>query len=70
MPPIFKTIISISVWLLFIKGLLLIPVTFYTFGQAFLNGEPTPMVGVMACAGGTFALLSACCAAWIRKVAD
>ncbi len=70
MPPNFKTIISTSVWLLFIKGLLLIPITVYTFSRSFLNGEPTPMVGVVACAGGTFALLSACLAAWIRKVVD
>jgi len=70
MPSIFKTIISISVWLLFIKGLLLIPVTVFTFSRAYLNGDPTPLVGVVACAGGTFALVSACAAAWIRKVVD
>jgi len=70
MPHIFKAIVSISVWLLFIKGLLLIPVTFYTFIRAFLGGEPTPLAGVASCAAGTLALLSACVAAWIRKVAD
>jgi hypothetical protein len=66
----FKALISVMVWILFIKGLLLMPVTFYTFGQAYLNGEPTPLVGVASCAGGTFALLSACLAAWIRKAMD
>jgi len=70
MKPIFKTIISASVWILFLKGLLLIPVTFYTFGQAYLNGEPTPLAGVASCAAGTFALVSACIAAWIRKAVD
>jgi len=70
MPPTFKTILSASVWLLFTKGLLLIPVTFYTFGRAYFNGEPTPLVGVIACAAGTFALVSACLAAWIRKNVD
>ena len=70
MKSIFKTIISISIWLLFIKGLLLIPVTIYTFIQAFLNGEPTPLAGVLACAAGTFALVSACFAVWIRKIVD
>lgn len=70
MPPIFKTIISVSVWLLFIKGLLLIPVTVYTFGRAYFNGEPTPLVGVVTCAAGTFALVSASLAAWIRKIVD
>ena len=70
MPSIFRAVVSISVWLLFIKGLLLIPVTFYTFIRAFQNGESTPLVGVASCAGGTFALLSACVGAWIRKIAD
>jgi hypothetical protein len=70
MPPIFKAIVSVSVWLLFIKGLLIVPITIYTFGQAFLNREPTPMVGVVACAAGTLALVSACVAAWIRKILD
>jgi hypothetical protein len=70
MPPIFKAIISLSVWLLFIKGVLLVPITVYTFSHAFLNGESTPMVGVVACAAGTLAFVSACVAAWIRKIVD
>jgi hypothetical protein len=70
MPPIFKAVISVSVWLLFAKGILIAPVTVYTFSQAFLNGEPTPMAGVVSCAAGTLALVSACIAAWIRKIVD
>ena len=70
MLPIFKAIVSVSVWLLFIKGILIMPVTIYTFSQAFLKGEPTPMVGVASCAAGTLALVSACLAAWIRKALD
>ena len=46
MPPVFKNIINISVWILFIKGLLIAIVTIYTIGKALLAGETTPMVGV------------------------
>lgn len=70
MPPVFKTLISLCVWLLFVKGLLLIPVTIYTFGQSFLRNEPTPIVGVVSCAAGTLALVSSCVAAWVRRVVE
>lgn len=66
MPPAFKTIINISVWVLFIKGLLIAMVTVYTVGRAFMAGEATPMVGVAACAAGTFAFSMTCLAVWIR----
>ena len=66
MNPIFKTLLNLSIWILFIKGLLLIPVTFYTFGQAFLYGKMSPMVGIASCAAGTFAFAMACIAVWIR----
>ena len=65
MPPVFKTIINISVWLLFIKVLIVL-VTVYTVGRAFMAGEATPMAGVAACAAGTFAFGMTCVAAWIR----
>jgi len=45
-------------------------VTVYTFGSAYLAGEPSPAAGIAACAAGTFALLSSCVAAWIRKGLD
>ena len=67
MPPVFKTIINISVWILFIKGLLIAIVTIYTIGKALLAGETTPMVGVVACAAGSFAFILACIAVWVRK---
>jgi hypothetical protein len=70
MSPKIKTIITMSIWLLFIKGILLIPVTFYTIGQAYISGESTPLVGILSCAAGTFAFISACIAAWIRKAVD
>jgi hypothetical protein len=47
MPPVFKTIINASVWILFIKGVLIAFVTMYTMSRAYLAGETTPMVGVV-----------------------
>jgi hypothetical protein len=67
MQPIFIKLIDISIWILFFKALLLIPVTFYTFGSAYLAGEPTPMAGIASCAAGTFAFGMACFAIWIRS---
>ena len=67
MTPVFKTLINISVWILFLKGLLIAFVTIYTIGKALLSGEATPMVGVVACAAGSFAFILACVAVWIRK---
>jgi hypothetical protein len=66
MKPIYKTLLNPLIWILLVKGLLLIPVTFYTFGQAFLYGELSPIVGIASCAAGTFAFAMACVAIWIR----
>ena len=66
MKPIFKTLLNLSIWILFVKGLLLIPVTFYTFGLAFLYGELSPILGIASCAASTFAFSMACLAIWIR----
>lgn len=65
-----RAVVDVSVWLLFAKGLLLVPVTIYTFARAYLAREPTPAVGVASCAAGTFALAMACLAVWIRKQLD
>jgi hypothetical protein len=67
MPPVFKTIVNTSIWILFMKGVLLVLVTLYTFGRAYLNGEKTPIVGLLACAAGTFAFSMTCVVVWIRK---
>jgi len=67
MPPVFKTVINVSVWILFVKGLLIALATLYTAGRAFFNGETLPMVAVAACAAGSFAFILACTAAWVRK---
>ncbi len=67
MPPVFKTIVNASVWILFLNGILLVLVTLFTFSRAYLNGEKTPIVGLVACAAGTFAFIMTCIAVWIRK---
>lgn len=67
MPNIFKTIVNISIWLLFIKGVLAALVTIYTILMAYIDGEKTPLVGVISCAVGSFAFIMACIAVWIRK---
>jgi len=66
MPPVFKTIISASAWILFIKGILIVFVTMCTMSRAYLAGETTPMVGVAACAAGTFAFAMTCVAVLVR----
>jgi hypothetical protein len=70
MRPVYRTVVDASIWLLFIKGLLIVPVTIYTFTRAYLAGEKTPVVGVAACAAGAFALGMACVGVWIRKTLD
>jgi hypothetical protein len=63
-------IVDASIALLFIKGLLLVPVTIYTFARALRAREPTPAVGVASCAAGTFAFAMTCVAVWVRKQLD
>jgi hypothetical protein len=67
MPPVFKTIINASVWILFAKGVLIAMATLYTAGRALLRGEELPMVAVVACVAGSLAFISSCLAVWIRK---
>ena len=67
MSPIFKTIVNISIWILFLKGVLATLVTLYFLMRVFIDGEKLPMVVVASCAVGCFAYILACIAAWIRK---
>ena len=67
MPNVFKTIINISVWLLFFKGLLAVVLTLYVVLKAFIDGDTIPMLAATGCAVGSFAFILACLAAWIRK---
>ena len=67
MPNVFKTIINISVWLLFFKGLLAVVLTLYVVLKALMDGDTIPMLAAAGCAVGSFAFILACLAAWIRK---
>ncbi len=70
MSPVLKTIVNASVWILFIKGILIALVTVFTFARAFVDGKATPLVGVAACVAGTFAFTMACVAVLIRRKLD
>ena len=63
MPPIFKTLINIAVWILFLKGCLAVVLTLYTVFMALINGEAMPMMAAAGCAVVTFAFIMACVAA-------
>jgi predicted acylesterase/phospholipase RssA len=67
MPNVFKTIINISVWILFLKGLLAVALTLYTVIKALADDGNIPMTAVAGCAAGAFAFILACVAAWIRQ---
>lgn len=70
MSPMFKTLVNVSIWIMFLKGLLAVMITIYTIGQAYWCGQTTPMVGVISCAAGTFAFAMTCVAVWIRGKID
>ena len=65
-----KGIVTTSIWILFLKGLLVAFVTSYTISTALWAGETTPMVGVAGCAVGSLAFILACVGVWIRKTLD
>ena len=64
MPPIFKALISITVWILFVKGCL--GILAGTITVAMAGGTP-PLAGVAECGVGVVALVLAAVAAWIRQ---
>lgn len=61
-----RLVVEASMWILLAKGLALVPVTIWTFVDAYRRRRATPAVGIVSCAAGTFALSMACLAAWIR----
>lgn len=67
MPPIFKSFVTISVWLLFIKAWLISFVAAYTILMAMGTGKTPPMEGVVACLAGGVEFILACVGAWLRK---
>lgn len=67
MPPIFKGIVTVSVWILFLKGLLAVVMTLYVLGRTLFAGESLYMVAAAGCAVGAFAFILACIGVWIRQ---
>jgi len=67
MPSIFKALITIAVWVLFIKGLLSIVVGTTMGAMASMGGALVPMWSVALCSEGIVALVLAAVAAWIRQ---
>ena len=65
MPPIFKALISITVWILFIKGCIGVVLAFSIGISAMLAGETVPIELSASCAVGSFAFILACVAAWL-----
>jgi len=70
MPNIFKALISISVWVLFLKGCAGVIITCIIVGSAMSAGETPPIEGAFSCAVASFAFILACVAAWIRQKVD
>jgi hypothetical protein len=67
MPPIFKALITISVWVLFIVGWIATITTGITIAIAGSAGEIMPMAAVVNGIGGCVAFILACVGAWIRQ---
>lgn len=67
MPPIFKALITISVWVLFIKGWLGILAGTHYVTRAMIAGATPPMVGVAECGVGIAALILSVVAAKLRQ---
>lgn len=70
MAPVFKTILNVTIWILFTKGLVLIPITLYTTGQAYWTEGTISMAALASCATGTFAFAMAGMLIWIKYRID
>jgi hypothetical protein len=67
MPHIFKSIINICVWFLFLKGCVAVVLTLYTVAKILVDGDKLSNRWEAACAVGAFDFILACVAAWIRQ---
>lgn len=65
MSPIYGTIIDIIIWILFFKGLVLMPITGY-LTKAFLSGQAAAYEPISACVAGTFAFSMSCVVIFIK----
>lgn len=66
MPFTYKKILNVTIWILFFKGILLIPITLFTTAQAYWSSGTISMASLAACATGTFAFTMASIIIWIR----
>lgn len=66
MSSIFKMILNVTIWILFFKGILLVPIALYTTAQAYWSCGTISMASLAACATGTFAFAMAGMIIWIR----
>jgi len=67
MPPIFKAVITISVWVLFITACLGTIVTGVMIASAMLAGETVPMEATAHAFVSSVTFILACVGAWLRK---
>lgn len=66
MPPIFKALTSISVWILFLHGL--VAIAWGGYDMWILNGGTFTKMAALACGIGTTNLLMAAVAAKLRDM--
>jgi len=67
MPPIFKALVSISVWVLFIIGFIATITTGIVMASTSEMPQTMPMAVVVNGIGGCVSFFLACVAAWLRK---
>ena len=73
MPPIFKALASITVWILFILGwfwLLIGGIIMPAVGRAFVAGEPPPWAFHAAWVVGVMTLTLSVCAMKLRQMLE
>ena len=71
MPPIFKALITIAVWILFVKGCLaiLLSTVLVAMARPMVTGE-SPLVDVAMGGVGVAALILACVGAKLRQMVE
>jgi hypothetical protein len=67
MPPIFKALVTISVWVLFIIGWCATISTGIVMSSTSVMSQTMPMAAVVNGIGGCVAFILAFVAAWLRK---
>jgi len=62
-----KSIITASIWILFLKGFVAVGITIYTGIKELIDIGKVSMIPIAGCAVGSFAFILACLAVWIRQ---